>query len=79
VEQAIDSSGQPLSFIEVVSNRLLKILASKKFIPDSPLNGKLQSKKQVREQQKKDVMVWGENMPALFLFISFCQKIFCCQ
>jgi hypothetical protein len=49
---------------------------SKKLIPDSPLNGKLQSKKQGWERQMKDFVLLGENIPALFLVHGIFRKYF---
>jgi hypothetical protein len=43
----VDSAGKPLTSIGLVANHLLKILTSKKIIPDTPFNSKLQSKKQI--------------------------------
>jgi hypothetical protein len=48
----IDGNGKRLTSIGVVANHLLKILVSKKFLLDSPLNTKLQSKKLDHEQQR---------------------------
>ncbi len=70
-KRVIDSAGKPLTSIGLVANRLLKILVSKKLLPDTPLNSKLQSKKQDREQQKAAFMELATDMPALLLVRKF--------
>ena len=47
---AVDVTGKPLSSIGIVANRLLKILTTKKLIPDTVMNSKLQTKKVERAQ-----------------------------
>jgi hypothetical protein len=44
-KRATDGTGKPMTSIGIVANRLLKILTVKKFMPDTTLNTKLQTKK----------------------------------
>jgi len=48
-------------------NHLLKILTGKKFLPDTPLNSKLESKKVERQQQLQDFLAIGSNPLALLI------------
>jgi len=70
-KRAVDGSGKPLTSIGLVANRLLKLLVTKKFISDLPLNTKLQSKKVDREQQKNLFMNLKDNLTAVHLIRKF--------
>jgi len=70
-KRAVDGSGKPLTSIGLVANRLLKVLVSKKLIPDSPSNGKLQSKKVDQEGQTAEFMALSDDTPALLLVRKF--------
>jgi hypothetical protein len=65
---AVDGTGKPLTSIGLVANRLLKILTGKKFIPDTPLNCKLQSKKAERQQQLQHFLDIRES-PAVLMIV----------
>jgi len=52
-KSAIDSNGKPIASVGIIANHLLKILTGKKFLPDTPLNNRLQSKME-RQQQLQD-------------------------
>jgi len=65
---AVDGTGKPLTSIGLVANRLLKILTGKKFIPDTPLNSKLQSKKAEQQQQLQHFLGIRES-PAVLMIV----------
>jgi len=44
-KSAININGKPITSIDIIANPLLKILTGKKFLPDTPINSILQSKK----------------------------------
>jgi len=67
-KHAVDGTGKPLTSIGLVVNRLLKILTGKKFIPDTPLNSKLQSKKAERQQQLQHFLGIRES-PAVLMIV----------
>jgi hypothetical protein len=70
-KRAVDGSGKPLTSIGLVANRLLKLLVTKKFISDLPLNTQLQSKKVDWEQQKNLFMNLKDNLTAVHLIRKF--------
>jgi hypothetical protein len=70
-KRAVDGSGKLSTSIGLVANRLLKLLVTKKFISDLPLNTKLQSKKVDREQQKNLFMNLKDNLAAVHLIWRF--------
>jgi hypothetical protein len=43
--QVVDCNGKPIHSIGIIANRLLKLMVTKKLIPDLPINLKMQSKK----------------------------------
>ncbi len=60
--------------IGLVANRLLKILITKKLIPDTTLNSKLQTKKVERAQQRLEftrIGVGSNRQPAIMLIQKF--------
>ncbi len=70
-KRAIDGSGKPITSIGIVANRLLKTLTVKKFILDTTLNSKLQTKKAERQQQKEEFTRLGGNLPAVMIIQKF--------
>ena len=60
-----------MTSIGIVANRLLKILTVKKFMPDTTLNTKLQTKKAERQQQKEEFTRLGGNLPAVMIIQKF--------
>ena len=76
-KSAIDSNGKAITSVGIIANRLLKILTGKKFIPDTPLNSKLQSKKAERQQQLQDFLAMGSNPPALLIVQKFLSENIC--
>jgi hypothetical protein len=63
--------------VGIIANRLLKILTGKKFLPDTPLNSKLQSKKVERQQQLQEFLAIGSNPPALLIVQKFLSENIC--
>jgi len=74
---AIDINGKPITSVGIIGNRLLKILTGKKFLPDTPLNSKLQSKKVERQQQLQDFLTMGSNPPAVIIVQKFLSENIC--
>jgi len=70
-KRATDGTGKPMTSIGIVANRLLKILTVKKFMPDTTLNTKLQTKKAERQQQKEEFTRLGGNLPAVTIIQKF--------
>ena len=69
-KKAVDVMGRPLSSIGVVANRLLKILITRKLIPDTTLNSKLQTRKAEWAQQRLEftrIGVGSNPQPAIML------------
>jgi hypothetical protein len=76
-KSAIDTNGKAITSVGIIANRLLKILTGKKFLPDTPLNSKLQSKKVERQQQLQDFLAMGSNPPALLIVQKFLSENIC--
>jgi len=70
-------NGKPITSVGVIANRLLKILTGEKFLPDTPLNSKLQSKKVERRQQLQDFLTMGSNPPAVIIVQKFLSENIC--
>jgi hypothetical protein len=73
-KKAVDVMGRPLSSIGIVANRLLKILITRKLIPDMTLNSKLQTRKAERAQQRLEftrIGVGSNPQPAIMLIRKF--------
>jgi hypothetical protein len=73
-KKAVDETGKPLSSIGIVENRLLKILITRKLIPDTTLNSKLQTRKVEGAQQRLEftrVGVDSNPQPAIMLIQKF--------
>jgi hypothetical protein len=76
-KSAIDINGKPITSVGIIANHLLKILTGTKFLPDMPLNSKLQSKKVERQQQLQDFITMGSNPHALIVVQKFLSKNIC--
>jgi hypothetical protein len=73
-KKAVDVTGKPLLSIGLVANRLLKILVTRKLIPDTTLYSKLQTKKVERAQQRLEftrIGVGSNPQPAIMLIQRF--------
>jgi hypothetical protein len=76
-KSAIDNNRKEITSIGIIANRLLKILTGKKFLLDTPLHSKLQSKKVERQQQLQDFIAMGSNPPALIVVQKFLSENIC--